>query len=119
MSRFSDAMTIGGEAIMLSLANPYKYWPAGVEDDAIDIDAIMTPGASREEKSERGMTQVSRGELQVWVADVPVPNLKADIVVVGGAPWRVVEIMETTGSIHRLAIETDQRGIVGRRRGWR
>lgn len=120
MSKFSDAMQVAGAGLMDRLADAIAYWPAGVEDDEIEIVGIFTGQVAREADSGRMRDGGHRGELQVWADDangVAAPAILSDIAVIDGANWRVIEILETVGGIHRLLVERVERNVVGRGRG--
>lgn len=122
MSRFTEAQGIASESLMEQLAEPIEYWPLGVEEDAIDIDAIFTPYTTREAPGERRTAQTRRAELQIW-ADVErgvvSPELKSDVAIINGVHWLVSEELETSGTMHRLMVERVARCVVGRARGVR
>lgn len=120
MSRFDEQMAIGGAGLMDQLGDVIEYWPAGVEDDAVEIVAVFTGQTAREEDAGRFRDKGHRGELMVWAdaeIGVAAPNLKSDIAVVNGMSWRVMEILETVGGLHRLQVERVTRNVVGRGRG--
>lgn len=120
MSKFTDAMGVGGASLMDQLADTVEYWPGGDEESAVEIVAVFTGQAAREDDGGRFRDGGHQGELLVWAdADLGVvaPNLKSDIAVVNGAEWRVMEILETVGGMHRLMVERVVRGVVGRGRG--
>jgi hypothetical protein len=120
MSRFNEQMAIGGAGLMDQLGDVIEYWPGGDEDSAVEIVAVFTGQTSREEDAGRFRDGGHKGELMVWAdaeIGVAAPNLKSDIAVVNGASWRVMEILETVGGMHRLQVERVTRNVVGRGRG--
>lgn len=120
MSRFEDAMQTGGACMMYELSDPYVYWPGGAVADAITIDAIWTGMHQGDEFDDRGISECARAEVQIWADDdngVASPAIQKDIIVKDGAHWRVMEILETTGGLHRLNVERVDRAVVGRGRG--
>lgn len=120
MSKFTDAMAIGGASLMDQLGKLREYWPAGDEDSAVEIVSVFTGQEAQEDDGGRFRDGGHQGELLVWAdagLGVAAPNLKSDIAVVNGAEWRVMKILETVGGMHRLQVERVSRGVVGRGRG--
>ena len=122
MSRFTDAFQIGGEALLYSNGETVDYWPAGVEDDAIEITAIWTGLTSGDRDDGRGRSEYAEAEVQIWADDtrgVAEPAVRLDKIIKGGAEWRVMNIIETVAGMHRLSVERVARSVVGRGRGTR
>lgn len=122
MSRFSESMSFGNEALMDNNGDGIEYWPAGDEDEAIEIDAIWTELTTQELGDDRRQTQTGRAECQIFADDdrgVASVTLKADVIVKDGGRWVVMEILETVAGMHRLLVEAETRGVVGRARGRR
>jgi hypothetical protein len=123
MSRFTDAMSAGNEALLYAAGEPIEYWPEGDEEAAIDIDAIWTGLSSieREDSSER-MVEIARAEVQIWAdgtRGVETLQLKLDCVVHNGTRWVVVEALEAVTGMHRFIAERQKRAVVGNPRGRR
>ncbi len=122
-SRFTDAMSQANEALLYATGEPVEYWPGGIEDDAIDIDAIWTGLSSieREDSNER-MVEFARAEVQIWAdatRGVETLQLKLDRVVHGGLNWVVTEELEAVTGMHRFIAERQKRAVVGNPRGRR
>jgi hypothetical protein len=99
-----------------------SYWPGGLASAAVMRMVIFTAGIGRDEPvgGRLGESLVERGEIQVWadgVRGIAQPKVKSDIVVIDGAPWRVMEKVETVGGMHRLGVEKMGRSVVGGGRG--
>lgn len=122
-SRFTDAMSMGNEALLYETGESVEYWPGGIEDDAIDIDAIWTGLSSIEREDGSGrMIEFARAEVQIWADDtrgVATLQLKLDRVVHGGLNWVVCEELEAVTGMHRFIAERQKRAVVGNPRGRR
>lgn len=122
MSVFSDQIGLGNAALLAQCGDTIEYWPSGVEDDAVEIQAIFTVWQGQNVSEGRNSDEAWRGEIQIWADDdqgVAVPNMKGDVVVYGGKRWVVTEVLETMAGMHRLQVERGRRDVVGRGRGRR
>lgn len=123
MSAFNDAMTFGNEALLEATGEAYEYWPGGVEDDAIEIDAIWTGlGRGDREGARGGRNEFAEAEVQIWADDtrgVAEPAVRLDKILRSGHEWCVMAVLESVGAMHRLAVERVDRSVVGRGRGTR
>lgn len=124
MSKFTAAMESANDSLLDQLGDTVEYWPGGVEADGRDIDAIWTDGTTLEHDDPKrpGASGVAVAEVQVWSDDtrgVAEPNLKSDALVRAGRVWRVVQVIETVGGMHRLLVEWTSRAVVGSSRGRR
>lgn len=120
MSRFDDAISAGLETLIYETGDTIQYWPAGVEEDEIEIQGIFTATRGMEADDGSMRSDVRRGELQIFAdAERGVVNidLRNDIAVIGGGEWRVTEVYETVAGMHRLQVEWADRAAVRRTRG--
>lgn len=122
MSAFGDQMESANEMLLEQTGDSIEYWPAGVEADAVDIDAIWTGLGEQVEQREHGAEVVRRAEVQIWADDtrgIETVNVKGDKIVRVGETWTVVAVLETVAGMHRLHAELGNRDVVGRSRGRR
>lgn len=120
MSAFDDYMKQGSEALLAQLGDTRAYWPGGDSGSAVNISVAFTPGMKHEEDDGGGAFTVQQGEAMIYADDtlgVATPVILADIIVIGSGQWRVTEIHETVGGMHRLGIELSSRAVRGRGRG--
>ncbi len=120
MSRFDDAISAGLESMIYQCGDPIEYWPAGEEDDAIEIEGIFTATRGMEAEAGSMRSDTRMGELQIFAdAERGVVNidLRNDIAVINSGHWRVTEVYETVAGMHRLQVEWADRAAVRRTRG--
>ena len=103
MSRFTEAMAGGNEALLEALGDDHAYWPAGVEVDAITVSVIWTDAGVMEQAGvHSGKEELALAEAQVPVSAVAVPKIRHDKIIHGGVQWVVAEVLESVGGMHRL-----------------
>lgn len=119
MSLFDDHIAVGNAGLMDQLGEARAYWPGGASGSAVTISIALNKRIKREDEGDRDDDMVREAEAMVLVSDVAAPVPLSDIIVDGSEHWRVMEISETVGGMHRLGLELMERSVRGRGRGRR